>query len=68
MQNCKPIEVISVMAPEYLSSIFFTKEKIQECVKGFEKLGFPQCLGEIAKLQFMLFPQKYNRNWVASSD
>jgi len=55
----------SVMASEYLSAIFLTTEKIQECV---EKLGFLQCFGEIAKLHSMFSAHKCNRNWVASRD
>ncbi|XP_053968973.1 uncharacterized protein LOC128870384 [Anastrepha ludens] len=32
------------LALKYLPSTFLTQEKIEECVKGFEKIGFPQCL------------------------
>jgi len=42
-------EVWRVLAPEYLKPNFLTEDKIEECVKGFEALGFPQCLGAMGK-------------------
>ena len=47
-------EVWRVLAPKYLKSDFLTEHKIEECVKGFEALGFPQCLGAMGK-QNILF-------------
>jgi len=56
------------MAPDYLSPNFLNKEKIQECVREFQKLGFPQCFAAIAKLHSIISPHKYNRNWLAYPD
>ncbi|XP_054746738.1 uncharacterized protein LOC129251364 [Anastrepha obliqua] len=35
------------LAPKYLPSRFPTQEKVEECVEGFEKIGFPQCLAAV---------------------
>ncbi|XP_075162747.1 uncharacterized protein LOC142235377 [Haematobia irritans] len=40
--------VIKVLGEEYLPSQFITEEKVDECVRGFENIGFPQCLGAVA--------------------
>ncbi|KAM8702743.1 hypothetical protein ACLKA7_000872 [Drosophila subpalustris] len=34
---------------EYLTSNFLTDSYVDECVQGFEAIGFPQCLGAIAE-------------------
>ncbi|XP_075154536.1 uncharacterized protein LOC142228101 [Haematobia irritans] len=39
--------VIKVLGEEYLPSQFITEEKVNECVSGFENIGFPQCLGAV---------------------
>ncbi|XP_070071559.1 putative nuclease HARBI1 isoform X2 [Drosophila takahashii] len=38
---------ISEFADEYLPANFLTEELVDDCVKGFEKIGFPQCIGAI---------------------
>ncbi|XP_028901135.2 uncharacterized protein LOC105219772 [Zeugodacus cucurbitae] len=35
------------ISSKYLTSSFLTQEKITECVEGFTKIGFPQCLGAV---------------------
>lgn len=35
------------LAPKYLGNNFLTQTKVEECVKGFEATGFPQCFGAI---------------------
>lgn len=42
-------EAWRVLAPEYLPPSFLTQEKVEECVMGFEAIGFPQCFGAIGK-------------------
>lgn len=39
--------VWDVMQPMYLNYFPLSKEIVQDCVSGFERLGFPQCLGAI---------------------
>ncbi|XP_037939192.1 protein ANTAGONIST OF LIKE HETEROCHROMATIN PROTEIN 1-like [Teleopsis dalmanni] len=39
--------VWEVMSPTYLKRFPLTQETVAECVKGFELLGFPQCLGAL---------------------
>lgn len=44
-------EVWDVLKKDYLN--FYddlNSAKLQECVNGFQKLGFPQCCGAIGKL------------------
>jgi len=36
-------------ASEFMSPDYFTPEKVDECVKGFEAIGFLQCLGAFGK-------------------
>lgn len=43
------VEFYKVFAPKYLPRNFLTQEKLEECVKGFEALGFPQCFGAMGK-------------------
>ncbi|XP_036346703.1 uncharacterized protein LOC118756018 [Rhagoletis pomonella] len=40
-------EVWNVLRQEYLPSTFLSPNKIQDCVDGFEIIGFPQCFGAI---------------------
>ncbi|XP_049316544.1 uncharacterized protein LOC125779312 [Bactrocera dorsalis] len=40
-------EVWQSLRPIYLTEQLTNSEKVDECVHGFEKLGFPQCLGAI---------------------
>ncbi|XP_017120636.1 protein ANTAGONIST OF LIKE HETEROCHROMATIN PROTEIN 1-like [Drosophila elegans] len=37
--------ICRVFSTEYLPPEFLTQEKLEECVSGFEELGFPQCFG-----------------------
>lgn len=39
--------VWNVMQPNYLNYFPLSREIVQECVSGFETMGFPQCLGAI---------------------
>ncbi|XP_033238722.1 protein ALP1-like isoform X2 [Drosophila pseudoobscura] len=39
--------LIHEFSKEYMSPNYLTSDKIDECVKGFEAIGFPQCLGAI---------------------
>ncbi|XP_033250568.1 uncharacterized protein LOC117189539 isoform X1 [Drosophila miranda] len=39
--------LIDEFSKEYMSPNYLTSDKIDECVKGFEAIGFPQCLGAI---------------------
>ncbi|XP_065356594.1 uncharacterized protein LOC135950976 [Calliphora vicina] len=39
--------VIENLANDFLPTNFLTAAKVEECVQGFEDLGFPQCLGAI---------------------
>lgn len=41
--------VWSVLKPQYMNYFPLTKETIDDCVSGFNTLGFPQCLGAIGK-------------------
>nr|XP_029729803.1 uncharacterized protein LOC109406605 isoform X2 [Aedes albopictus] len=40
-------EVWRVMRHDYMDTFPLTKEKVEESVKGFESIGFPQCFGAI---------------------
>lgn len=40
-------EVWDTLKPLHMNSFPLTREKIEELVRGFEMLGFPQCLGAI---------------------
>ncbi|XP_037951571.1 uncharacterized protein LOC119682257 [Teleopsis dalmanni] len=51
-------EVWRVMAPQYLSADFLTEEKLEKCVKGFKKIGFPQCFGAIGGCHIEIKPTK----------
>jgi len=42
-------QIINVFAPEHLPKEFLTQEKLEECIQGFEELGFPQCFGVLGK-------------------
>ena len=44
------IEVWKALSEEYLPTNFINYTKINECVDGFKKLGFPQCFGAIGML------------------
>jgi len=35
------------LSPDYLPPDFLTHENVEECVEGFQRLGFPQCFGAI---------------------
>ncbi|XP_052851712.1 uncharacterized protein LOC128261849 [Drosophila gunungcola] len=37
--------ICRVFSSEYLPPEFLTQEKLDECVSGFDELGFPQCFG-----------------------
>ncbi|XP_070068180.1 putative nuclease HARBI1 [Drosophila takahashii] len=39
--------LILELGSEFMSPDYLTPEKVDECVKGFEAIGFPQCLGAI---------------------
>ncbi|XP_070069201.1 putative nuclease HARBI1 [Drosophila takahashii] len=39
--------VIAEFASEFMTPNYLTPEKVEECVKGFEEIGFPQCIGAI---------------------
>ncbi|XP_037948389.1 putative nuclease HARBI1 [Teleopsis dalmanni] len=39
--------VWQALAPEYLPDNFLNQEKLEECVKGFDIIGFPQCFGAV---------------------
>jgi len=39
--------LIFEFASEFMTPDYLTSEKVDECVKGFEAIGFPQCLGAI---------------------
>jgi len=41
--------LIFEFASEFMSADYLTPEKVDECVKRFEAIGFPQCLGAIGK-------------------
>lgn len=51
-------EVALQLADDYLPANFITQDKLNECVEGFSKLGFPQCFGAIGKPCF--FNLMYN--------
>ncbi|KRF85193.1 putative nuclease HARBI1 isoform X1 [Drosophila virilis] len=40
-------EVQRVLAPEYLPKEFLTQSQLEECVRGFEARGLPQCFGAL---------------------
>lgn len=42
-------EVQRVLAPEYLPKEFLTQSQLEECVRGFEARGLPQCFGALGK-------------------
>lgn len=44
------VAVIQNLSEEFLCPNFLTGEKIDECVNGFEEIGFPQCFGAIGKI------------------
>lgn len=46
---CK--ELWQALSPQYLKKFPLSHETITECVDGFNRLGFPQCLGAIGNLQ-----------------
>ncbi|XP_070854324.1 uncharacterized protein [Drosophila suzukii] len=39
--------LIFEFASEFMSPDYLTPEKVDECIKGFEAIGFPKCLGAI---------------------
>lgn len=39
------------LQPSYLNHLPLSSQKVEECVQGFEKLGFPQCLGAIGNIK-----------------
>jgi len=41
--------LIFEFASEFMSPDYLTPEKVDECIKGFEAIGFPKCLGAIGK-------------------
>lgn len=45
--------IIKEFSEEYLPPNFITKNTVEECVKGFQDIGFPQCLGAIGKQMIM---------------
>lgn len=49
------MEVWRLMRHDYMDSFPLTDERIEDCVKGFEKIGFPQCYGAIGKQSSLLF-------------
>jgi len=51
------------MAPDYLSPNFLNKEKIQECVREFQKLGFPQCFAGVRVPEFGKLSELRARCW-----
>lgn len=40
-------EAWRILRPLHFNHFPLTREKIEECVRGFDVLGFPQCLGAI---------------------
>lgn len=46
--------VWDVMQPQFLNFFPLTRDTVMDCVYGFERLGFPQCLGAIGK-EIILF-------------
>lgn len=48
------LEVWRVMRLEQLDTFPLTNDRIEDCVKGFEALGFPQCYGAIGKIKVLL--------------
>ena len=42
-------EVCKVLQPLYMNDFPLTKEKVEENIKGFMEMGFPQCIGAIGK-------------------
>lgn len=42
-------EVWQVLSTTYIKKLPPTQELVTECVEGFKKLGFPQCLGAIGE-------------------
>lgn len=48
-------EVCKVLSEEYLPSNIFNENKINECVSGFKKMGFPQCFGAIGNVYTYIY-------------
>lgn len=44
-------EVWQVLSTQYMKKMPPSQELVNECVDGFQSLGFPQCLGAIGKFE-----------------
>ena len=47
-------EVWQVLSNSYIKKMPPTQELLNECVDGFQRLGFPQCLGAIGKFEIFV--------------
>lgn len=47
MEFCE--EVWQALSTQYIKKLPPTQEVVTECVNGFHRLGFPQCLGAIGR-------------------
>jgi len=52
-------QIINVFAPEHLPKEFLTQEKLEECIQGFEELGFPQCFGVLGNVEHIV-----SQSWI----
>ncbi|XP_044250708.1 uncharacterized protein [Drosophila takahashii] len=67
------LEIIVQLADEYLAPNFLRQEKLANCVKGFEELGFPQCFGAMDGCHIEIKPPAKNgvdyhnyKNWYST--
>lgn len=67
LQFCK--ETWNVLHPRYLNHFPLSRETIIDCMAGFNRIGFPQCIGAIGKLltyaSFILFISLIFLRWLS---